>query len=284
MAIVRRQRMLLASRYGQKTTLLFVALLLWSCCARAASVCYEDRLKISDAQRKGCQAHEVGFRTNEGLVRAQLAQVIVGNRKYGDYLPALYHYFLRLPNNSILPLGEFLPWENVVPENRWTTDLGFRIGIKRAAVHTKTGPSRWYLVFDPVIEKNEAGAYCLVYHFKAPFIGELRDCVGRYSEPDGRVGYVAGTVRIDEAWRLACAHAVSGTSRKCQTNDVSENWTVLRREADQSLHYIVVLRREGTPTNWTDWLIYRVRANGAAVDLVERSFDLVDLDSRYGAH
>jgi hypothetical protein len=133
------------------------------------------------------------------------------------------------------------------------------------------------MIYQPVIEKTD-NTYCILRVFKHPYTGELRDCTGERKPAEGRVAYTPGTVRVDEAWQLACAHAQANSSLTCGPGGIWEVWTLVRRGDGDSLHYIVLLRL-GSPL---DFLVYRVDAIKRDVTFLEGGRDQAALNMRYG--
>lgn len=236
--------------------------------------CYDKRLAISDAQRQGCRSHQIKLREGGTIVPAQLAQVIVGTRRQGrDYLTSLNHYFLLLPDDRILAMGEFLPWEDPMVDYWWKQELGFSVE-RRAEVRQLIGfgPISYSRVYEAQVEKR-GETYCLLRSFKYPFTGETRDCLGNRKPAEGSVGYAAGTIRVDQVWKLACARAVSGTKQTCGIGGIQELQTSLERDEAGSLNYNVVLgRTDGS------YLAYRVGANTADVTLLGQGPSTAELN------
>jgi len=247
----------------------------------ADGACYDARLPFSDSQRKGCRVHQVILRDAAISTPAKLVQVIVGSRMYGDYGEPIYHYYLFKKNAEIEAIGEFSPWENVVAAIRLESILGFQGHLRRHVGFRAgpVGPTQYSALHDTIVERDGA-SFCLVREFRPPFVGRMRDCIGKRSEPEGQatVGYATGTLRVDQAWRVACEQAVFGTTRRCMTNDVSEVFVRPERVDNDILQYLVVLRREATPA---EYLVYEVNAHTSAVRFVELSKDIRDINNRY---
>jgi hypothetical protein len=128
----------------------------------------------------------------------------------------------------------------------------------------------------------EAQSYCMIYRLKSPFTGELKDCEGTYNSVTGTAAYLPDITSLNSAMARACARVEQDTSRKCQNNDVDPIGAALQRDADESLYYVIVLRRRledvaklRLPTDPIDYdyFVYRVNAVGSAVTLVEHSRD-----------
>ena len=91
----------------------------------ANALCNDERLPIAAEKRVHCRAQIVPYRSSDFSGTALLAQIPWGVRMRGDYGVRFYHYFLEVPEEEIVFLGEFPQWRNTSPLiHHWKTRDG----------------------------------------------------------------------------------------------------------------------------------------------------------------
>jgi hypothetical protein len=230
------------------------------------ALCEDPRLSLAPEWRAECRTHELPYSADNERGIAQLAQVRWALQSRGDYFTPIYRFFLRTPSDDIVPLNEFLVWTHNIPAIRIAYALGLVDG--RA---TLASDDRHFELYDIVLERV-ANQYCLTYRMKPPLQGYLRDCDPNV-EPEGAVGYMAGTVHAREAWKIACKRHLDLTGEACEPYGFGEMFTLMYRDPENALWYLVVLRRHLTPNFPSEWeyAFYRVDAESRRTEFVERT-------------
>jgi hypothetical protein len=111
---------------------------------------------------------------------------------------------------------------------------------------------------------------------KPPFSGSFHDCGNRWTEPSGNIGYSKGTIAWSEAQKLVCDKFSTDTGRPCSGPYDRPLFTVMRRDDDGRLYYVVAQRgclRGESKCGAGDYdnLIYRVDAVGGGVTVLQRT-------------
>lgn len=206
---------------------------------RAADLCADSRIPRPRVEHAdACSAEVFALARPGGMTTATLVRLLdgvkYGGGGYGASGTPLHRFFLRTPEDRIVPLGTDLPQLHS-PQTRFAILGG--LGIEPRLAGGLDGIAEKDL-YTRVLREDAKRGICVLYRMRAPLRGEILDCDGHPAS--GEAGYEPGTTTWRQAYDAACRH-LGGVA--CELKDARA--IRVARTPGGALHYLVEFRSGG---------------------------------------